>query len=131
MKYAWKFDVANRPSKEKDGLTNVSQDFTLKGTVEGEIIPVGSIVKSRGNASYVALNMDGDRVGVFETRSKAAHALRKHRVANLVADATDAVVAATDADAAVEGEPVIVETDVVETTDVEEVTAEDIVGEAA
>ena len=83
MKYVWKFDVVNRPSKEKDGITLASQDFTLKGTVAGDVIPVGSIVKSRGNASYVALNLDGDRVGVFDTRSKAAHALRKHRVAKL------------------------------------------------
>ncbi len=85
MKYVWKFDVVNRPSKEKDGITNASQDFTLKGTVAGDVIPVGSIVKSRGNASYVALNLDADRVGVFDTRSKAAHALRKHRVAKLTA----------------------------------------------
>lgn len=85
MKYVWKFDVVNRPSKEKDGITNASQDFTLKGTVAGDVIPVGSIVKSRGNASYVALNLEDDRVGVFDTRSKAAHALRKHRVAKLTA----------------------------------------------
>ena len=130
MKYAWKFDVVNRPSKEKDGLTNVSQDFSISSGDAGDVIPVGSIVKSRGNASYVALDMDGDRVGVFETRSKAAHALRKHRVANLAAVTADVVAEAT-ADAAVEGEPVIVETDVVETADVEEVTAEDIGGEAA
>lgn len=85
MKYVWKFDVANRPSKDKDGITNAFQDFTLKGTVAGDVIPVGSIVKSRGNASYDALNLDGDRVGVFDTRSKAAHALRKHRVAKATA----------------------------------------------
>ncbi len=99
-KYVWKFDVVNRPSKEKDGITNVSQDFTLKGTVAGEVIAVGSVVKSRGNASYVALNLDGDRVGVFDTRSKAAHALRKHRVAKATvvtetvveAEATETVV---------------------------------------
>ncbi len=52
------------------------------------MIPVGSIVKSRGNASYVALNLDEDRVGEFDTRSKAAHALRKHRVAKATATET-------------------------------------------
>lgn len=95
MKYVWKFSVVNRPSKEKDGITNAFQDFTLKGTVAGDVIPVGSIVKSRGNASYVALNLDGDRVGVFETRSKAAHALRKHRVAKATATETTETVTET------------------------------------
>lgn len=122
MKYAWKFDVQNRPSKEKDGLTNVSQDFSISSGDAGDVVPVGSIVKSRGNASYVALDLGGNRVGVFETRSKAAHALRKHRVANLAAAAdavTEAVVAETAADAAVEGEPEIVEpvTEDTESTD--------------
>ena len=120
MKYAWKFDVKNRPTKDKDGLTNVSQDFTIS---DGELTPVGSIVKSRGNASYVALNMDGDRVGVFETRSKAAHALRKHRVANLAAVET-AVDAAVDDGGSTE-------TVAVETADVEETSADDLGGEAA
>ena len=89
MKYVWKFEVINRPSKDKDGVTNVSQDFTLKGTVAGEVIAVGSVVKSRGNASYVALNLDGDRVGVYVTRSKAAHALRQHRVAKATETVTE------------------------------------------
>ena len=92
MKYVWKFDVVNRPSKEKDGVTNVSQDFTLKGTVDGEVIAVGSVVKSRGNASYVSLDLDGTRVGEFNTRSKAAHALRKHRVAKATVTTEPAVV---------------------------------------
>ena len=104
-KYVWKFDVVNRPSKEKDGITNVSQDFTLKGTVAGEVIAVGSVVKSRGNASYVALNLDGDRVGVFDTRSKAAHALRKHRVAKATV-ATETVVEPEATEPVVETEPV-------------------------
>lgn len=101
MKYVWKFDVVNRPSKEKDGITNAFQDFTLKGTVAGDVIPVGSIVKSRGNASYVALNLEGDRVGVFDTRSKAAHALRKFRVGNLpaaVTETTETVTETTETD---------------------------------
>lgn len=99
MKYVWKFSVVNRPSKEKDGITNAFQDFTLKGTVAGDVIPVGSIVKSRGNASYVALNLDGDRVGAFDTRSKAAHALRKHRVAKATAtETTETVTETTETD---------------------------------
>ncbi len=101
MKYVWKFDVVNRPSKEKDGITNASQDFTLKGTVAGDVIPVGSIVKSRGNASYDALNLEDVSVGVFDTRSKAAHALRKHRVGNLpaaVAETTETVTETTETD---------------------------------
>jgi len=106
-KYVWKFDVVNRPSKEKDGITNVSQDFTLKGTVAGEVIAVGSVVKSRGNASYVALDLVGTRVGVFDTRSQAAHALRKHRVTKAT------------------------ETVTVEADDVGETTAEELGGEAA
>lgn len=120
MKYVWKFDVVNRPSKEKDGVTNVSQDFTLKGTVDGEVIAVGSVVKSRGNASYVALDLDGTRVDVFTTRSKAAHALRKHRVAKATVTTEPAVV-----------EPVTTETVTVEADDVGETTAEELGGEAA
>lgn len=122
MKYAWKFDVQNRPSKEKDGLTNVSQDFSISSGDAGDVVPVGSIVKSRGNASYVALDLNDARVGVFETRSKAAHALRKHRVANLAA-AADAVAEAVVA----EGEPEIVEP----VTEDTESTDENIGGEAA
>lgn len=111
MKYVWKFDVVNRPSKEKAGITKAFQDFTLKGEVTGDVVPVGSIVKTRGSASYVALDLDENRVGVFDTRSKAAHALRKHRVAS----ATTAVT----------------ETVIIEPTDVETVSAEDLGGEAA
>ena len=105
-KYVWKFDVVNRPSKEKDGITNAFQDFTLKGTVAGDVIPVGSITKSRGNASYVALNLEGDRVGVFDTRSKAAHALRKFRVGKLAAavtETTETVTETTETDAGGDG----------------------------
>lgn len=101
MKYVWKFDVLNRPSKDKDGITNAFQDFTLKGTVAGDVIAVGSIVKSRGDASYVALNMEGDLVGTFNTRSKAAHALRKFRVGNLpasVVETTETVAETTETD---------------------------------
>lgn len=132
MKYVWKFDVVNRPSKEKDGVTNVSQDFSISSGDAGDMVPVGSIVKSRGNASYVALNLDGDRVGVFVTRSKAAHALRKHRVANLttadVAAETPEVATESAADAASEGEPEIIET--VESSETES-TDEDLGGAAA
>ncbi len=96
MKYVWKFDVKNRPSKEKDGVTWVSQDFSISSGDAGDVVPVGSIVKSRGNASYVALDLDENRVGVFDTRSKAAHALRKHRVSTL-----SDVNAAVEANAAV------------------------------
>lgn len=81
MKYDWNFDVVNRPSNEKDGVTKVSQDFTLGGKVAGEIILVGTIVKSRGTAIYSATAVDGFDVGSFDTRSQAAHALRKYRVA--------------------------------------------------
>ena len=101
MKYVWTFDVVNRPSKEKDGVTNVSQDFSISSGDAGDVVPVGSVTKPRGNASYVALNVAGDSVGTFDTRSKAAHALRKYRVANLTA--TDAAVEADDTDAG-EGE---------------------------
>ncbi|KKM06009.1 hypothetical protein LCGC14_1748380 [marine sediment metagenome] len=116
MKYGWKFDVVNRPSKEKDGITNVSQDFSISSGDAGDVVPVGSIVKSRGNASYVALNLSGDRIGVFNTRSQAAHALRKHRVANAAA-ATETI----------EGEPEIIEPATEET----ESTDKDLGGEAA
>lgn len=110
MKYVWKFDVQNRPTKEKDGITFVSQDFSGDTGDAGDVVPVGSVVKSRGNASYVALNVAGDRIGEFTTRSQAAHALRRNRVA--------AETTAT--------EPVIIET-----TDVEEVADEDGGVEAA
>lgn len=113
MKYVWKFDVKNRPSKDKDGITWVSQDFSVSSGDAGDVVPVGSITKSRGNASYVALNVAGDRVGVFETRSKAAHALRKHRVANL--STTDAAVEADDAEAT-ETVEVVETVETVETT---------------
>ncbi len=128
MKYAWKFDVQNRPSKEKDGLTNVSQDFSISSGDAGDVVPVGSIVKSRGNASYVALDLNDARVGVYETRSKAAHALRKHRVANLTA-----VEFATDDGASTEtaDDGSSTETVAVETADVEETSADDLGGEAA
>ncbi len=110
MKYVWKFDVQNRPTKDKDGITFVSQDFS-KGTGDaGDVVPVGSVIKSRGDASYDALNVSGDSIGVYETRSRAAHALRRHRVAN---------------------ETAVTETVVVETADVEETTAEAIGGAAA
>jgi len=79
MKYVWKFEVVNRPSKETVGVTNVSQDFTVSG---GKLVAVGSITKARGEANYVALNLTGATVGEYSTRSKAAHALRQHRVAN-------------------------------------------------
>ena len=119
MRYVWKFNVQNRPSKEKDGITNVSQDFTLKDTVSGDVIPVGSIIKSRGNASYVALDLGGARIGEYKTRSQAAHALRKLRVANL--PTADAAVEAGDAG------PAIVEPETSETDS----TVEDLGGEAA
>lgn len=123
-KYVWKFDVQNRPTKEKDGVTKVSQDFTLKGEVAGEVIEVGSITKSRGNATYVALDLAGDDVGVFDTRSKAAHALRKLRVANA---AKVAAPTETTDESEPEGEPEIVEPTEAET----ETTETDLGGEAA
>lgn len=129
-KYVWKFDVQNRPTKEKDGVTKVSQDFTLKGEVAGEVIEVGSITKSRGAAEYVATAVNGADVGTFDTRSKAAHALRRLRVANAAkvaaptetetTEPTEAETETTD-----EGEPEIAETTETETTEA------DLGGEAA
>lgn len=133
MKYAWKFDVINRPSKEKDGVTNVSQDFSISSGDAGDVVPVGSIVKSRGNASYVALDLNDARVGVYTTRSQAAHALRKHRVANLTpvdaaAEATADAAAEATAEVAVDAET---ETVTIEAADVEETSTDDLGGEAA
>ncbi len=113
MKYVWKFDVQNRPTKDKDGITWVSQDFSKGSGDAGDVVPVGSVVKSRGNASYVALTVSGDRIGEYTTRSQAAHALRRHRVANETATET------------------ATETMIIETADVEEITAEEIGVEAA
>lgn len=129
MKYAWKFTVVNRPSKEKKGVTNVSQDFSISSGDAGDVIPIGSIVKSRGAASYVALDLAGDSVGEFKTRSRAAHALRKHRVTNL---STADVATETGGDVAVAADIAgETETVTVEPTDVEETSADDLGGEAA
>ena len=122
MKYVWKFDVTNRPSKEKAGVTVVSQDFSISS---GDVVPVGVIMKARGTAEYVATAVDGASVGTFETRSKAAHALRKHRVANLT---TADVATESAADVATEGEPEIIET--AESSETES-TDEDLGGAAA
>lgn len=123
MKYSWKFGVTNRPSKEKPGVTVVSQDFSISSGDAGDVIPVGVITKARGTAEYVATAVDGADIGTFDTRSKAAHALRKHRVANLTVAEVATEVAA---DAAAEGEPEIVEPAASETE-----STEDLGGEAA